>query len=61
MDIAGLSIALSQSKVQQEASVSILKKAMNVGEANAAQLLEMMGSPTEAPHPHLGGKIDVKA
>jgi len=60
MDVAGLSIMLKQSQVQQQASLSVMKKAMNMGEQNAAQLLEMMGSSQEAPHPHLGKSIDLQ-
>lgn len=57
LDIAALSIALSQSNTSQSAGIALTKKALDTAEGNSAQLLKMM----EAPHPNLGGSIDVKA
>lgn len=62
MDIAALSIAMNQSQVKQQASLSVMKSAMNAAETNAAGLIEMMNKATgqEAPHPYLGGRVDMK-
>ncbi|KAB2331063.1 YjfB family protein [Bacillus mesophilum] len=57
MDIAALSIALSQSSASQSAGILLTKKALDTAEGNSTQLLKMI----EAPHPNLGGTIDVKA
>ncbi|MDY0408980.1 YjfB family protein [Virgibacillus soli] len=69
MDIAALSMAFSQSKVQQQASVSIMRKVMDQATENGAFVQEMLSSSgTEASvkalqhaaQPHLGTHIDMK-
>lgn len=62
LDIAGLSIAMNQAKVQQQASVSVMKSAMSTSEQNGAALIDMLNSAnvSQASHPHLGTQIDVK-
>ena len=65
MDIALLSMALSQGQVQQQASISVLKKAMDQGEGNADLLNKMLSevdvqAVQHAAQPHLGGNIDIK-
>lgn len=44
MDIAQLSINMSQNKVAQQASVSVVKKAMDVTETQMQGVMEMMPS-----------------
>ncbi|MBP3950157.1 YjfB family protein [Bacillus suaedae] len=65
MDIALLSMALSQGKAQQQASISIMKKAMGTAEQQGDALQKLMGSADataiqQAAQPHLGGSIDIK-
>lgn len=64
MDIAALSISLNQAKVQQKASVSVMKMAMDNAKGSAADLEKLLDSSTkglEQPtQPHLGSNIDVK-
>ena len=64
MDIAALSTALSQSQVKQQASLSVMKMAMNSAESNAVDLTEMLGQMNQkapqAAHPHLGSQIDIR-
>ncbi len=63
MDIALLSMSLSQMKVAQEASVSVMKMAMNTDKGQAAkitQLLESTKQMERSLNPHLGGNIDIK-
>ncbi|MBY0123443.1 YjfB family protein [Bacillus sp. S/N-304-OC-R1] len=65
MDIAFLSVALNQGQIQQQASISILKKAMDQGEGNADLLTKMLSEADvkaiqQAAQPHLGGNIDIK-
>lgn len=58
MDIAELSVAMSQSNVQQSAGIALIKKAMDNGEQNAMQMTEMMQS--NAVDPNLGQNVDVR-
>lgn len=65
MDIALMSMALSQGKVQQQASVSVMKKAMDQAQVGAEGLNKMMASADVAAiqrvaQPHLGTNIDLK-
>ncbi|HLS67035.1 MAG TPA: YjfB family protein [Pseudogracilibacillus sp.] len=63
MDIAAMSMALSQANVKQQASLAVMKKAMTTTETNAQGLIDMLNQSVgnNAPHPYLGGKVDVKA
>jgi hypothetical protein len=65
MDIALMSMALSQVGAQQQASISVMKQAMDVSEGNADFINKMMGlsdiqALQHAVQPHLGGNIDIK-
>ncbi|MCQ6277155.1 YjfB family protein [Bacillus sp. V3B] len=65
MDVALMSMALSQGQVQQQASISVMKKAMDQSEGNADFINKMMGEMNvqalqHAAQPHLGGNIDIK-
>ena len=42
MDIAAMSVALSQNKVMQQASVSVAKKAMDAAEVQMQGVVQMM-------------------
>ncbi len=55
-----MSIAMSQSQVQQAANMSIMKKAMNLQESQAAALVENLEKsvPTPPPSTH---KLDILA
>jgi hypothetical protein len=63
MDIPAVSIAMSQSSLTQDASLSVMKMAMDTAKVNAANMTEML-SQTNAMHQsvqsHLGGRIDVR-
>lgn len=65
MDVALMSMALSQGQVQQQASMSVMKKAMDQSEGNVDFINKMMGGMDvqalqHAAQPHLGGNIDLK-
>lgn len=65
MDIALLSMAISQGGIQQQASLSVMKKALHQVEGNADFINKMMGEQNlqalqHAAQPHLGGNIDLK-
>ena len=57
MDIAALSMALSQMNVRQEASVSVMKKSMDQAESNSESVVKML---EQSVQPHIGGSVDLK-
>ncbi|MBW4827889.1 MAG: YjfB family protein [Clostridiaceae bacterium] len=63
MDIAGLSMGLSQMKVAQEASVSIMKMAMDTAKGQNVDLAKMLEVNTrimeQSVNPNIGGNIDI--
>lgn len=64
MDIAALSMGLSQMKVAQQASVSVMKMAMDSMKGQGVDLTEMLEVNTkmmeQSVNPHVGGNIDIK-
>ncbi len=58
MDIAALSTQMSQIKVQEQAGMAVMKKAMDASQANANQILEMM---EVAQMPGKGENINILA
>jgi len=65
MDIAKMSMTLKQAHIQQQASLSVMKKAMDQAEGNGEFVAEMLGDTDvpalqQAANPHLGGSIDIK-
>ncbi|GAB4074781.1 hypothetical protein GCM10028778_22840 [Barrientosiimonas marina] len=65
MDIASMSTALSQSQVQQQASISVTKMAMGNAERQGEAVQKLMSTNNmaaieRAAQPHLGGNIDMK-
>ena len=56
MDIAALSMGLSQMKISQEVGTSVLKMAMDTSEGQMADLTKMMETSV---NPHVGGSIDI--
>lgn len=57
MDIAGLSIAMSQANVKQQVSFGLMNKVMDQSEQQGSDLLKMLDQPM---HPNLGQSIDIK-
>lgn len=57
MDIAALSMSLSQSNLQQSVGISVMKMAMDTGEETATQMTEMMSNISLDPN--LGNNIDI--
>ncbi len=64
MDIAALSVGLSQMRVQQQASLSVMRLAMNTTKIQADALAETMAAPSAPPvaaqHPYSGRLLDIK-
>ena len=57
MDIAKLSIMMSQSQLKQQASISVMKQTMDHAEMQSEQMIQML---QQSVQPHLGGNIDVR-
>lgn len=56
MDIAALSMGMSNASLSQSVSIALTKKTMDMAQQNAGQMVQML----QAPHPTLGKSIDVK-
>ena len=55
MDIAALSMSLSQQQLMQNVSLAVTKQAIEVQQQSTEQLVEML----DAQHPTLGHSIDI--
>ncbi len=64
MDIAAMSMELSQMKVAQQASISVMKIAMDAGKTQMNDMMKMMQVNTkimeQSVNSHLGGNIDIR-
>lgn len=60
MDVANLSMQMSQSKVMDQIGTKVLKMALDSTTEQAGELTEMMEeSASEAVHPDLGQHLDI--
>lgn len=63
MDIAALSMGLSQMKVSQQAGISVMKMAMDSPGQSTADLIQAMEVSTKTMEqsvaPYLGGNLDI--
>ncbi|MBD8014888.1 YjfB family protein [Planococcus wigleyi] len=57
MDVAALSMALSQMNVRTEANVLIMKKTINQAETNGQDVVKML---EQSVQPHIGSHLDIK-
>ena len=64
MDIAGLSMSLSQMKAAQQVSVSVMKLSMDTAKNQGSEMVQMIQSNTrmleQSVTPYLGASIDIK-
>ena len=62
MDIASVSMALSNVDLQSRVGVAVLDKAMESGEALAAGVIEMIDSAAmeRSVNPHIGSNVDLR-
>ena len=64
MDIAALSIGLSQMNPQQQASISVMKMAMDTAVMQSVDMTEMLEVNTkvmeQSVNPHIGGNVDIR-
>ncbi|MBD8836584.1 MULTISPECIES: YjfB family protein [unclassified Paenibacillus] len=58
MDIAALSMAMSQASVVQSASLQVMSITKDMAQQQGQQMTEMLKS-VPAPHPNLGGSLDL--
>ena len=58
MDIAALSMAMSQMNVRTEANVSIMKKTIDQAETNGQDVVKML---EQSVQPHIGSRLDIRA
>lgn len=66
MDIAALSMGMSQMQVAQQASLSVMKMAMDTGTEQMTDMMKMVETSTAsapvagpAPNPYIGQMLDV--
>lgn len=63
MDIAALSMGLSQMKVAQQASISVMKMAMDSGQTQMNDMVQMVQENTKmmerSVNPNLGKNLDI--
>jgi len=59
MDVATLSMVMSQAKVQESAGIAVMKMAMDTGKDNATKVTEMMTNA--AINPNIGQIFDAMA
>lgn len=60
MDIAALSIAMSQMNLGQQVGIAVTKMAMDTSEQSAQMMTDMMKTMELSVNPHVGSKIDIK-
>ena len=56
-----MSVTLSQSKVQQQASLSVMKMAMGVQKPTGDSIAALAGQTSQPALPQLGANIDIQA
>ena len=59
--IASLSVAMSQQNVGQQASLAVMKMAMDNVEQNGDMMVQNLASLQHAAQPNLGANIDILA
>ncbi|WKY45911.1 YjfB family protein [Eubacteriaceae bacterium ES2] len=64
MDIAALSMGMSQIEFAQQASLSVMKMAMNTGETQMTEIIDMMQENMSSgvnypPDPNVGQLLDI--
>ena len=61
MDIAALSVVMSQSNIQQQASLSVMKMAMGVQKNTGDLITNLAGQAAPSAQPYLGANFDTVA
>lgn len=55
--LTSVATMISQSKVNQQVNISLLKTSMNNAQNQSTELIKAIENSV---HPHIGGKIDIK-
>ena len=58
MDIAGMSVVMSQNKVKDAVSLAVMKMAMNNGKESAQAMTDII---EKSVSPNLGKNLDIRA
>lgn len=62
MDVAALSISMSNAQLKNDTSIALMSKAMQVFSQQSTDLVDLMTDQgPAAPHPVAGNRIDTKA
>jgi hypothetical protein len=65
MDIAALSVAMNQGRIQQQAGMSVMKLAMNAASTQSDMLNSLLGETAKSMElsvqPYLGASVDIRA
>ena len=59
--IAAISAIRALESVSEAVNIRLLDMMMEQAQTQTSQLLEMIPQPPEAPHPHLGHNVDLRA
>jgi len=59
MAIAAVGTSMSASQLQQDVSISVLKKAMNAQQSQAAELIQTMTQTVQAPPADPSRQLDI--
>lgn len=56
------STIFSQTQLQDQVSIALMKKVMDTQNASSQQMVKMINeaAPVQAAHPHLGSKLDIQ-
>lgn len=57
MDIAALSVVMHQSRIRQAASLSVMKRVMEMSQVHMQEMQKMLEM---AVTPHLGANVDIR-
>lgn len=60
MDIAALAMVMSQTQVRQDASIAVLKMAMEGPKEQMAEVMDALQIVENSVSPYLGGNVDVR-
>ncbi|MDO7906934.1 YjfB family protein [Paenibacillus sp. JX-17] len=58
MDIAAMSMAMSQTQLAQQASIQVLNMAKEQAQSQGQGLVQLLQS-SPSPHPNLGSRLDI--
>lgn len=61
MDIASTASGMNQAVFSEKVGIAITKKVMDVAKTEGQQLVQMLETSVQAPHPTAGHHIDLQA